>query len=73
MVLHELRFSSKGALTRALGRLLSCSRVEDCVVDETTLTVHFSAPAEELSRLLFSVERGGDLLRWSFYEIATAT
>ena len=68
MLLHRLHFKSKDALSEALSRLMACPRIEDCIVDLTALTVAFSAPAEDMPRLLGQLHRGAELPRWSFIE-----
>ena len=71
MFFHRLQFRSKGAFTGAVSRLLRSPLVEDCIVDVDKLTVDFSAPAGETSRLINQIHKGPELPEWSFFQ-ATA-
>ena len=72
MHLHELRFVSTAALSRAFDQILACPDVEDCLADRASLTLRFSAPSERVSSLLARFYRRGDLLRWEFHRAALA-
>ena len=63
---HELRFVSSSELSRAFGELFSCQDVEGCLIDASSLTLRFSAPADQAARLLDHVQRRGELAARSF-------
>ncbi len=71
---HEFRFSSRGALERAVSAVLSCEEVEDCLVESSALRLRFRAPrGRSATHLVERIHRAGNIARAGTTDLADQT
>ncbi len=49
---YELRLRTRSGLARAFGEVMACVHVEDCLVDEASRTLLFTAPSKFAASIL---------------------
>ena len=71
--LHELQFSSRDGLDRALVVLHDYAWVETCIVEDRKRSVRFSAPPEHIGVLLTRLTGRGEVVDWQISSLALAS